>query len=342
MANISKILINETTYDLKDAVARQQISEIISSITSGIHYRGVTTSELEDGDTTNPITIKGESYTAESGDLVIYGQLEFIFDGTEWHEFGSTGSLKALAFKDTASGDINATDSGHTHTVTYKKTSATHSVTQGTVSASGKFTPSGSVTVGSGTANYTPAGTNEASAVSLTGGSTSKLTTTSIKGVAGTITTHDTPTLNKSSVGSASGWDAGTMFSASVSGETLVFTPGEAPSLTVTPTEVGTSLTAGTSQTVATADDSATTVATGSVSSSGNGATVATALPTGGTAAAQVFNGTGAELKFSGTEGDVNVTGSTSGVAVTDHSQTDTNVTSGNGVANITGTVTVS
>ena len=43
--------------------------------------------------------------------------------------------------------------------------------------------------------SYTPAGTNAASSVTLTGGSTSKLVTTSITGTNGTDTVHDTPTL---------------------------------------------------------------------------------------------------------------------------------------------------
>lgn len=342
MANLSAIKIGNTTYDIKDATAREQIAEIISSITGGIHYRGVTTTEIEDGSTTSSITINGETVTAVSGDLVIYEDMEFIFDGTEWHEFGSTGSLKSLAFKDTATGTINAADSGHTHSVTYVKTGNKHSVTQGTVSATGKFTPAGNIGVSSGEANYTPAGTNASSVVTLTGGSTAKLVTTSVKGVAGTLTTHDTPTLNKTGVGSASDWNAGTMFSASVSGETLTLNAGTAPSLTLATVQVGTSLTAGTEQTVATANASATTVATGAATNSGTGATVATTLPTGGTAAAQVFSGTGAHLTFSGTEGNLSVSGATSGVAISDHSQTDTTVTSGSGQANVTGTVTVS
>lgn len=342
MANLSAIKIGETTYDLKDAVAREQISEIINSISAGIHYRGTTSTEIADGSTVAKVIINGEEYTAKTGDLVICGQKEFIFDGTAWREFGDMGSLKALAFKDTASGNINATDSGHTHEATYKLTSAAHTVTQGTVSATGKFTPSGSVSVGSGEANFTPSGTNEASDVTLKGGSTAKLVTTTVKGVAGTVTTHDTPTLNKESVGSASGWDAGTMFSAAVSGETLALTPGTSPTLTITPTEVGTSLTAGTAQTVATASASATTVATGAATASGTGATVATSLHTGGTAAAQTFKGTGAELKFTGTEGDVSVSGTTAGVKVANHSQTNTKITTATGVANVTGTVTVS
>jgi len=69
-----------------------------------LHYLGVTTTALTDDSNTNPITIGGKSVTAKTGDIVIYGKLEFVFSDTDnkWHEFGSTGSLKALAFKDSA------------------------------------------------------------------------------------------------------------------------------------------------------------------------------------------------------------------------------------------------
>lgn len=322
-----------------------------------------------------------------------------------FHEFGSTGALKALAFKDSAT--VTGTAASHTHTYQKAKIATEMALQQGTVTSSGTFTP---------------AGTNASSAVTLSGGSTKKykttsvtgtngtqsvskvtktskklattsikgvsgttsvlksvsgtmksLATTTLKGVSGTSTVHDTPTLNKSAIGSASGWSAGTMFSASVSGETLTLTAGTAPSLTITSTQVGTSLTAGTektfatanteattvatggfsdtsastmvctgltptSETVATADADTTTVATGAVADSdANGAsiisdvsitdynvakaassattvvtsteatgsesgiTVATALPTGGTAAAQTFTGTQGNVSVSGT-----------------------------------------
>lgn len=54
----------------------------------GVHFRGSTTTALTDGATTNPITIDGESYTAVMGDMVIYGNKEFLFDGTKWNEMG--------------------------------------------------------------------------------------------------------------------------------------------------------------------------------------------------------------------------------------------------------------
>ena len=83
-----------------------------------MHYLGKTTTELSgDGDTTSEIVIGGETITASQGDMVSMAKtgsqdLEFIFNGTAWYELGSTGSLKALAFKDTASGSTSYTPEG--------------------------------------------------------------------------------------------------------------------------------------------------------------------------------------------------------------------------------------
>lgn len=69
-----------------------------------LKWLGVTTTEIEDGDTTNPITINGKSVTAEAGDVVTYSDAEFAFNGTAWQEFGGayvspwvdiTGTLEA-------------------------------------------------------------------------------------------------------------------------------------------------------------------------------------------------------------------------------------------------------
>lgn len=101
MADISKITLpSGTTYDIKDAVARMNQS-------GAMHYLGVTTTALTDGSTTGTISIDGQTITlgaSDSGAVVIYGENEFVWNGTKWQEFGSTGSLKALAFKDSATG----------------------------------------------------------------------------------------------------------------------------------------------------------------------------------------------------------------------------------------------
>lgn len=101
MADISKITLpSGVTYDIKDSVARMNQS-------GAMHYLGITSTAITDGSTTGTITIDGTTVTlgaSDSGAVVIYGEQEYVWNGTKWQEFGSSGSLKALAFKDSASG----------------------------------------------------------------------------------------------------------------------------------------------------------------------------------------------------------------------------------------------
>lgn len=106
MADISEITLpSGVTYDIKDAKARSDISMLKGSGTGAMHYAGVTTTALTNGSSTSPIKINEKDYTPSNGDVVIYEQLEFVWSTSDkkWHEFGSTGSLKGLAFKDSAS-----------------------------------------------------------------------------------------------------------------------------------------------------------------------------------------------------------------------------------------------
>lgn len=196
MADISKIeLPSGSTYDIKDATAR----ELISSLSGALTYLGTTATALTDGDTTSPITIGGKSVTPKAGDVVAYGNSEFVWSAAEskWREFGSTGSLKALAFKDSASGSY--TPAGTVSQPTFTGTKE---------NISSSFTPAGTVAIskGTGTANYTPEGTISAPTVTVTAN------TASVKpfGSAGTLPS----------------------FTASVSGETLslAFSAGTLPS----------------------------------------------------------------------------------------------------------------
>lgn len=100
MADLSIITINGIDYDLKDEGARALIAELAGYT----DYLGVTTTELTDGATTNPITINGEPVTAKKGNIVNYGSAEFIFNGTAWQLFGDLSGLGSLAFKNSASG----------------------------------------------------------------------------------------------------------------------------------------------------------------------------------------------------------------------------------------------
>lgn len=100
MPGISKVTLpSGTVYEIKDAVARMAQS-------GAMHYLGKTTTVISDGSTVSTIEIDGTSVTlsaSEAGAVVIYGELEFVWNGSKWQEFGSAGSLKALAFKDNAS-----------------------------------------------------------------------------------------------------------------------------------------------------------------------------------------------------------------------------------------------
>ena len=101
MADISKITLpSGTTYNIKDEVARRAQS-------GAMHWLGITTTALTDGATTTTITIDNETITVgadDAGGVVGYDGKEFIWSGSVWQEFGSTGSLGSLAFKNSASG----------------------------------------------------------------------------------------------------------------------------------------------------------------------------------------------------------------------------------------------
>ena len=114
MADISEITLpSGATYDIKDATARNDISILKGSATGAMHYAGVTTTALANGSSTSPIKINNADYTPSNGDVVIYNSLELVWSTSDekWHEFGSTGSLKALAFKDSASASYTPTGS---------------------------------------------------------------------------------------------------------------------------------------------------------------------------------------------------------------------------------------
>lgn len=83
-----------------------QLLDKISVIDKAIIWQGVTTTEITDGSSTNPIVIDGSSYTAKSGDMVTYNSTEFVFNGTVWQEFGAASTIFAETL---AAGDTTIT-----------------------------------------------------------------------------------------------------------------------------------------------------------------------------------------------------------------------------------------
>ena len=219
---------NGTTYDIMDAGARA----LIEALEGATKWLGVTTTALTDGAETNPIIIDSESVTAENGNIVTYGSKEFIFNGTVWQEFGDLSALKALAYKDSATGSFTPAGTVSQPTFTGEAMTSTGTFTpagsvaaptftgeEGDVSvkgtpagivsqptfsgeamtSTGNFTPAGNITMGvdaEGTANYTPAGSVSAPAISVNeAGATA--TVNSITDV-GTLPSATMPTLETS------------------------------------------------------------------------------------------------------------------------------------------------
>lgn len=70
-------------------------------LTAAMKFEGVTTSQLSQGSTTNPIYIDGQSFTASKGSTVVYNKKEFVWTGSHWQELGDEGSwaLKTVKIK---------------------------------------------------------------------------------------------------------------------------------------------------------------------------------------------------------------------------------------------------
>lgn len=167
MADIKRIQMpSGTLYNITDAAAWEAIEELRAIVSEVMHYRGATTTPLEDGSTVSPIVIDGEDYYQQSGDVVTYKapgsdrELEFAWNGTHWSEYGSSGALKALAFKDTASTTLD--DYPYSATSGFSGVQETFDITPaGTISVSTASTVDKATTVSpavSGEATYSPSG----------------------------------------------------------------------------------------------------------------------------------------------------------------------------------------
>lgn len=172
MPDIKKITLpSGNTYDIVDAGAR----ELISALSGSTAFLGLTTTALTDGATTNPITVNGSSVTATNGNIVVYGNAEFIWDGAKWVEFGDLSSLGDLAYKDTASVSFSG---GTTDKCLGSDATFTTSVTPTTTNI--KATASGTVVGASSTDKCLGSDATFTTSVTPT---TSKLVTTSVPNV---------------------------------------------------------------------------------------------------------------------------------------------------------------
>lgn len=185
MADLWKVTLpSGNTYELKDKYAR----ELITQLMNFDRYLGVTTTQLSDGDTTNPITISGESVTAEAGDVVTLSSdsSEMIFNSLgKWQSFGTLSGLGTLAYKNSASGTYtpagsvsgSCTPQGSNADVQLATTSVnsmssagsmpTYTVANETLTISaGEVPTSSAVTVATGTVSQQPTFTGASTSLS--------------------------------------------------------------------------------------------------------------------------------------------------------------------------------
>lgn len=162
--------ITNVSYDIKDAYARERLSEL----SSAFYWIGVTTTELSDGDTTHTtISVNGETVTPRVGGVAQYTNasghaIEYVWNGSAWQELGE-GNLGALAFKSTASGSytpagtITVTD-GEDTTTTVNSITAVGTLPEFTVSGETlTFSPGTLPTKGTDTTVVTASGARTAS-----------------------------------------------------------------------------------------------------------------------------------------------------------------------------------
>lgn len=344
---ISKITLpNGTTYDIKDAQARDDIAAIEQAIAGGVTFMGETTTALTDGATTNPITINGNSVTAIKGYLVVSNSKEFVFDGTKWIELGDLSALGALAWKDSVSATYTPAGTVSKPTFTGSSSNVTITATDNT---NGNYQPKGTVSqptfTGSATTstgNFTPAGS-----VSVSTNATSNKTATVSAAASGTTTytpggTVTQPTFSGSAMTSTGDFTpAGTVALSNTNQTTTVsktsgtatYTPeGSVAAPTISVKTAGTTTTVNSITAVGTLPSLTTTVANenltlgwdaGTLPTKGSNTTVKTG-DAAYEATAPAFTGTGARLvtgnisvpssaTFTGTEAEVSVSGTPSG-----------------------------
>lgn len=92
--------VTNVEFTIKDAEARQMITDLGNAL----YWMGVTTTALSEGATTNPISVDGQDVTAKLGGLASYDGMEYAWNGSAWQGMGPN-NLGALAYKSSASGD---------------------------------------------------------------------------------------------------------------------------------------------------------------------------------------------------------------------------------------------
>ena len=161
---ISKVQLSDGTYFIKDTEAHEKLA----GLTGAMHFVG--TSSTDPTSAKGP-TVAGHTGAFAAGDVVVYTpagkqECEYVYNGSSWQEFGSTGSLKALAFKDSASGNVTVSGTAEAQVFSGNQETLEHKVTGASVNVEGSYDKPNDISI-----DYTPEGTVSAPVVTLSTGS---------------------------------------------------------------------------------------------------------------------------------------------------------------------------
>ena len=200
------------------------VESSVAGLTGAMHFIGVTSTQLEDGDTTASIYITDSTTgldvetTPDAGDVVIYNNKEFVWTGSSWELLGDEGSY-ALKTSTTHVGSASSWNAGSATTLTKTDVSIPNVTSVGTAPALTKSNVSIPNVVSAGSA-----------------------TTASVASGTLTITNGSAPTLgNAISATRIDSWSAGaapTLGTAISATHIDSYTAGSAPALTITATTV--------------------------------------------------------------------------------------------------------
>lgn len=379
---LSKIKVNNAIYDLKDAAARADLGTLIGShavealgtaawlnsvgtvaeggtnlptagavhaaiqaavagLAGAMHFVGVITGANFEAALAAFKTAHAE-YKETSGDIVIYGVKEYVYDGTTWHELGDESiyltigtaaetyvaktrtiagidlqdditaeeiktalSLKALAYKDSASTTLNDYATGVSD-ATYTPAGSvevTLSQTSTAMQSSGSFKPAGTVT---GT-------TKAAGTVSIAKADGGTQISGTVSAPTITVTPATAQVQHIDSLGTLPSYTAAQYTAPSVSEAKSAFaTEGVVASMDGTDTEMLVISAAGTSNALTSTGFNAGSYTAaefnaGALPTLGAAQTVVTGI-TSATASAPVFTGDKFGATFAGTEADIAAT----------------------------------
>jgi DNA repair exonuclease SbcCD ATPase subunit len=89
--------LNENTTKLDSAlVTLKGLQHKIEKVSNVVDFIGITTTDIAVAPETKNIELNGKIYTAQTGNLVLYGQTEFVWADNHWEELGNVTDITTL------------------------------------------------------------------------------------------------------------------------------------------------------------------------------------------------------------------------------------------------------